>query len=377
MDKKKVYIITLHRVKNYGSVLQAYALQEILKDKGCQVTVLDYFPYRCTNRGLLKKLKYKSPKFRFSLLLLAAKILIYPSYIKKNIVFANYLKKYINLSKQQFSLSEEACGIFDDGDIYCTGSDQVWNSYFNDGIDRALFLDFVSKDKLCFSYAASIGLSSLPETEVNETAQLLEKYEFISVRENKGVEILEKMGIHSIQVLDPTLLFTKDRWNKYASNKYANEKYVLTYNLHHDPEIDRYAQAIARILKLKVYNVSYNWHDFIRKGQLKWCPSVEEFLGLIRDAQYVIADSFHAVAFSVIFEKQFVSICPEIASSRITSLLDVLGLKDRLEYKYTNISNMLTSIDYDKVLERLHQERIKSISYINSVLNCNSFTHNK
>lgn len=373
----KLYLITLHRAENYGSVLQTFALQEKLKEMGCDVTILDYFPWRYTTRGLLHKLKTKSSKFENPFLLLLARILIIPSYYRKNIIFADFLNRYLKMSSISFSSSEFAEDVFDDADIYCTGSDQVWNSHWNDGIDKALFLDFVPKGKLCFSYAASIGLSSLPDYEKEETKRLLEKYEFLSMRESSGVAILKELGRDSTQVLDPTLLFNKEWWNKYASNKYLGEKYVLTYNLHHDPEIDKYAQAIAKKYGLKKFNISYNWHDVVRKGQLKWCPTVEEFLGLIRDARFVIADSFHAVAFSSIFEKQFVSLCPEIASSRITSLLSILGMEDRLEYGFKGTTILEKEIDYKIVGERLEIERARSYDYLNNVLSCTSFIHNK
>ena len=107
-----------------------------------------------------------------------------------------------------------------------------------------------------------------------------------------------------------------------------------------------------------------------------WCPPVEDFLGLIRDAQYVIADSFHALAFSVIFEKQFVCICPEIASSRIASLLSLLGLENRLEYKFTDTSNIQSNIDFRRVRATLEAERKKSEDFIDMVLQCKTFTHN-
>lgn len=372
----RLYLITLHRAKNYGSVLQAFALQEKLKEKNCEVTLLDFLPHRYTNRGLLRKLRHKSSKFKNPLFLLAARILILPSYFRKNRVFSIFVDRYLKVSNVKFASSEDAKGKFDDADIYCTGSDQVWNSYWNDGIDKALYLDFAPKGRLCFSYAASIGLETLPKEEIEATKKLLDKYEFISLRENSGVEIVKQMGRDCIQVLDPTLLYGKEKWNLYASDKYKKEKFVLTYNLHHDPEIDRYAQALAKEKHLKVLNISYNWHDVIRKGKLMWCPSVEEFLGLIRDAQYVIADSFHALAFSVIFEKQFVSICPEIASSRITSLLGLLGLESRLEYKFTDTSNIQSEINYSSVRSKLEVERKKSEGFIDMVLYCKSFTHN-
>lgn len=377
--KMRIYIITLHRTHNYGSVLQSFALQNVLLNTfGQDVIILDYSPYRYTNRGLLKKLKYKSSKFKNPLLLLAARILIYPSYIRKNLIFGKYLKKKLNLTDVRFSTSDKAKGKFDDADVFCTGSDQVWNSHWNDGIDKTLFLDFAPKGKLCFSYAASFGLSQLPEKEVKTTKELLEKYEFISVREDSGIKILKSLGRNDgVHVLDPTLLMAMDEWHGESSNKYRGQKYVLTYNLHHDPEIDKYAHALAEEDGLKVYNISYNWHDIVRKGHLKWCPTVENFLSLIENATYVVADSFHAVAFSIIFERQFISISPEVASSRITSILNLLGLEDRIVNKFTDTSKIKEYIDYTKVKGLLNIEKYKSMNYLKMVLETKTFTHNK
>lgn len=373
----KINIITLHRAENYGSVLQTFALQYKIEELGHEVKILDYHPERYTNKGLLKRLKYKSPRFKNPLFLLAAKTLIYPSYLRKNKIFSNFINKYLNLSTNSFATNEEAKGQFEEADIYCTGSDQVWNSHWNEGIEKALFLDFVPKNKLIFSYASSIGLSKLPEYEKDLTRQLLDKYEFISVRENTGVEIIKELGRKDVvQSLDPTLLMTKEEWEKYADNAYKNKKYILTYNLHHDPEIDKYAQALSRKYHLPVYNISYNWHDIIRKGKLQWCPSVEGFLGLIKYAQFVIADSFHATVFSIIFERSFVTITPEIASSRITSLLDMLHLSERNIPRYTDITLIETPIDYGKVKQLIDIEREKSMNYLVKVTNCTSFKHN-
>ena len=373
----KINLITLHRAENYGSGLQTLALQNKIMKLGHNVTILDYYPERYTKRGLLKRLKDKSPRFKNPLVLLAAKILIYPSYIRKGIVFGRFLKKYLKLSETTFSTNEEAKGKFEDADAYCTGSDQVWNSHWNEGVEKTLFLDFVPKNKLVFSYAASIGLSELPEDEKEITRQLLDKYEFISVRENTGVEIIRQFGRDDVvQSLDPTLLMDKEEWDNYTDNSYKQKEYILTYNLHHDPEIDKYAQALSKKYHISVYNISYNWHDIIRKGKLQWCPSVEGFLGLIKHAKFVIADSFHATVFSIIFERPFVTITPEVASSRISSLLSMLELSNRNISRYTDITVIESSINYTKVKNLLAVEKEKSMEYLCKVTNCSSFKHN-
>ena len=366
----KIDIITLHRAENYGSVLQTFALQAVLEQMGQSVRILDYHPERYTNRGKLRRLKKQSKKFSNPLLLFLAKCLIYPSYLKKNRVFCAFIDKYLKLSDFSFATNEEAARRLDDwADIYCTGSDQVWNSHWNECVEKALFLDFIPKGKKAFSYASSIGLSQLPAEEIDLTHRLLEKYDWISVREDSGVQILKDMGRKDVvQCLDPTLLLTKQEWEKMVDDKYAGKKYVLTYNLHHDPEIDKCAKILSEKYKVPVWNISYNWHDCVRKGHLCWCPSVELFLGLIKNASFIVADSFHATVFSIIFEKQFITITPEIASSRISSVLKLLGLEERNRSKCLDVRELENEIDYVSVHNRLMSARQDSINFLKNVL---------
>lgn len=376
----KIDMITLHRAQNYGSVLQAFALQKKMEEIGHEVRVLDYYPERYTNKGWLRRLKNKSPKFKNPFILFVAKIMIYPSYLRKGWVFNTFLNKYMNLTRFKFDTNEVAKQLkMKEADAYCTGSDQVWNSFWNEGVEKALFLDFVPKNKLIFSYAASIGLSELPVDEVDIIRLLLDKYEYLSVREDTGVKILHELGrTDTIQCLDPTLLMTKEEWSYYADDRYEGEQYILTYNLHHDLEVDRYAFTLSRKYGIPIWNISYNWHDFIRKGHLCWCPSVEKFLGLIKYARFVIADSFHATVFSIIFERQFVTITPEVASSRVSSILNLLGISERNLCKFVDTSIIETPIDYQSVKRRLLYERQISMNYLRMVTaSKNSFTHNR
>ncbi len=374
---KKVGIITTFRQPNWGSVLQAYALQKTIEKVGHKVILLDYLPERYTNKGKLKRLKNKSEKLKNPLLCLIAKILIYPSYIKKNRIFKQFLSKYLHLTENTFATNDEAKQLNIDADIFCTGSDQVWNSHWNEGVDETLYLGFAPKGKLCFSYAASIGLSDISQEEKKEISKLLDKYEYISVRENTGVEIIHSIGRPDAYLtLDPTLLLSKSEWNEMSGKITFNSKYVLTYNLHHDDRIDRYAQLLAKKYDLKVRNITYNWHDIVRKGHLEWCPPVENFLALIKNAEYVIADSFHATVFSIVFERPFVTITPEVASSRISSLLDMFEISEHNINTFEDTSLIETPIDYKKVKAKLDIERQKSLSYIQKALETQQFTHN-
>ena len=366
----KIDIITLHRVRNYGSVLQALATQNILRDMGCETELIDYYPERYKSVGLLKRLKNKSRRLaKNPILLLAARMIISISYIKKKIVFDKFLKNYLKLTPVTYRSEEELINNVPVADAYCTGSDQVWNSYWNEGVDKPLYLSFVPAGCYKFSYASSIGNSDLTQEEANTVKPYFEDYKHITVRENTGIKIMNDMGIDGVeQMIDPTLLFPAQYWNKYTSDKYKNQKYVVTYNLHHDGRIDKYANVLAKENGCKVYNISYNLHDIVRKGTLKWCPETEKYLGLIRDAQYVVTDSFHATVFSLSFGKKFLVIYPEQASSRLRSILELLGLQNRGFDDMPPLEAIKGDIDFNDVHSKLEAERKRARSYFEMVL---------
>lgn len=366
----KIDVITLHRVRNYGSTLQTLATQMFLKELGCETEVIDYYPERYSSKGLLKRLKNKSKKLEGNpILLLMAKIAIAPSYYKKHLVFDNFLRKHINLTAKTYYSEQDLMEDPPQADAYCTGSDQVWNSHWNEGVDRPFYLSFLQDDAYRFSYASSIGSDKLKDDERHEVVPLLEKYRYISVREDSGVKVLRDIGITNVtQVLDPTLLFEAKVWAPYVSDRYKNKKYLVTYNLHHDKRIDRYAAKLAEKYNLKVLNISYNWHDIIRSGNLVWCPTIEEYLGLIRDAEYVVTDSFHATAFSLIFGTKFIDIFPEQASARLRSILKLTHTEKRGFDEMPTIDAADVATDFVVVHEILMKERKKSIQYMNRVL---------
>ncbi|MBQ8181713.1 MAG: polysaccharide pyruvyl transferase family protein [Ruminococcus sp.] len=366
----KIDIITLHRVRNYGSSLQTLATQNYLRKKGCKTEIIDYYPERYTSLGLLKRLKNKSERLANNpILLFGARCVISVSYVKKKLVFDSFLRKYIKMTSKTYRTENELLRNVPKADAYCTGSDQVWNSYWNEGVDRPLYLSFLPESAYKFSYAASIGTSKLSDKEKSQVVPLLKEYRHITVRENNGVEILNDAGIpNTLQMLDPTLLFKADEWNKYTSDKYKKKKYVVTYNLHHDKKIDDYAAKIAAKKNLKVLNISYNIHDIIRKGKLEWCPTVSEYLGLIRDAQYVVTDSFHATVFSLLFHTNFMVIYPEKASSRLRSILELTGLNERGCSEMPDSGLADKNIDFTQTDTVLEQERKKTDKYINMII---------
>lgn len=367
--KKKVGIITLHRVVNYGSVLQTYALQTKLEELGYNSTTIDYYPERLHIRGMLKRIKDKGPKYNNIFVRNIARIIIFPSYLIRFRMFKKFLKKYIHMTEKTFYEEKDFDGNNFDYDIYCTGSDQVWNSGWNEKIEKPLFLSFAPENKRKISYAASFGKKELQEDEKSITRDLLKRYDAISLREKSGVEIVENLGIkNSVHVVDPTLLLNGSDWRNLASNRFKNDDYILVYNLNRNPKIDKYAANLSKKTGLKVKFLSYQLHEFYKKGKISCNPKVEDFLSLIDNAKYVITDSFHATAFSINFNTQFVIVYPGKFSTRLQSLLELNGLENRVAKDENDMTIVDEEINYEKVNSIMKKEREKSFQWLEKAL---------
>lgn len=365
-NNKKVGIITLHRVVNYGSVLQTYALQEKIKDLGYEVEIIDYFPERLTMLGMLKRIKNKGKKFKKSFIIRnIARLIILPSYIMRFNMFFSFLKKHIKMTDKVYTSHQELRNEQFDFDIYCTGSDQVWNCGWNEQFDYPYYLDFAPDSNKKIAYAASFGKSKLDTDEIAETKKYLSRYDSISLRELSGVKIVEDLGIkNSINVLDPTLLLNGNEWRKISSNKYKNENYILVYNLNRNKKIDNYAKNLSKKTDLKVKFLSYQLHEFYKNGKIYCNPDVEDFLALIDNAKYVVTDSFHATAFSINFNTQFIIVYPGRYSTRLQSILKILELENRVAKNDNDLEIVEKNIDYDKVNVLLNHDRQMSIRWL-------------
>ena len=366
---KKVGIITLHRSANYGSVLQAYALQEKIKSLGYKVKIIDYWPIRYTVLSMLKGLKNKTELLRKNFLVrVMARTVLLPSYLMRFRVFKMFVKKYLDLTDYQYTKEEDLEQKQPIFDIYCTGSDQVWNSEWNGGVDKPMFLSFAPDNAKKIAYAASFGKDGLAKEEIEETRDLLQRYAAISVRELDGVNIMDALGIKGSQcVLDPTLLLDGSKWREIASNKFEKEKYILVYNLNRNKTIHDYAEKLSRKTGYEIKYITYQLHDFYKKGKMYCNVSVEDYLGLIANAKYVVTDSFHGVAFSINFNRDFMVFLPGKYNSRLRSLLQITELERRI-VEDGGVELLDDKIEYKRVNEIITNERQKSESILCQML---------
>lgn len=286
----------------------------------------------------------------------------------------NFLSKHVKLSKRCYTSYDELERDPPEADIYVTGSDQVWNSQYNEGVEKAYYLAFAPKGKKKFSYAASIGMESFPEAEINETKNLLLEYSKVGVRESSAIKILSDIGINDAEhVVDPTLLISNEEWTGMAKTDsfVKTEPYLLIYTVEYSKKIiiTEYAHEIAKKLNLKVYMVTAGgFRDDVDCDRIFHFVSPERFLNLMSQADFIIASSFHGTAFSVKMNRQFLSISPDKFNSRVYSFLDSLGLADRIKKDAYCPLDAIDTIDYSEVNKCLAREIDKSQLFIDSIL---------
>lgn len=375
---KKIALISAYNY-NYGSVLQTYALQQVLKQNGVDTEILRYtkqndfkqvlrifnYPLLKAKIKVLKKQKYmerqperldaykvKNGKFESFLtrLKLSDEIIGY-----KNL--RQYIKKYSGVM---------------------LGSDQVWNP-MNIGTDFYNLL-FVPKEIKKCTYASSFGVSEIPFFQKMKTKYYLSRINMISVREKKGKDIVYKLLNKTVRVdLDPTLLFDKSDWEKMILGKdIIEEKYVFAYFVGKN---DDYRKYVDKICKDNQYRLIIIPHvDEIVESEKKYETDFnlsigpEEFVGLIKNAEIIFTDSFHATVFSIIFNKcffvfdRFSNKCKQSMNSRIENLLEMTKLEDRKVSEYVEIEDkMHTQINFRFANLNLQEKRNESLKYIRTV----------
>lgn len=365
----KVGTITYHRAVNYGAVLQTLALQKVLDKLEVENEVIDY-------RADYVEWIYKPFCMRdrksigdFFKIVKGASIKS-----KKRNQFFNFIKKNIRLSKKAYTNKtlDEANEVYD---LFITGSDQVFNLDCSN-YDTNYLLEFVKDNDKKASYAASFGFDEMPEKDVQEYQRLLSGFKNISVREACGVEIVKKaIGGKATEVLDPTLLISKDEWKEIVGNQKSSESgYILIYALMPSKTLIEFANKLQELTGL---NIVFIKDSLTKEGinilndNVKYLKDVEplEFVKLIADAEYVITNSFHGTAFSINFNKKFFTelLAPETkVNSRLENILDMLDLRNRQLIDLDSLT--LDDIDYDRVNSLLQERRDLSIGYLKNIL---------
>lgn len=366
---KKVSIITILDNTNFGTYLQALALAKQVEQAGCEVEIVDYIR-PCAS------VKYRLAAIKNPLKKLYNALYGMPQWLRLRQKDHKFLSKFIRLTTRTYHSYQELKQLPPLADIYITGSDQVWNSIYNRGIDKSFYLDFAPHNARRVAYGASIGMPEIPSDEVKETAHLLHKYDAITVREADAKRILAEIGIENTAiVLDPTLLLNADEWESIAKQypEIETEPFILVYSVETAKEnslMGKYASEISKRYGWKIYEVSYSPYrkrlQFADKHFMQATPDI--FLQLMLKANFVIVSSFHGTAFAINFNKQFLTIAPNRFNSRVNNILRLCHLENRLVSSTDFPIEKLSSIDYEPVNRILNEEREKSIANLSKLL---------
>lgn len=369
----KIGILTLPFNNNYGGFLQAYALMTVLKHLKHEPTLL----YRRPNRY--------EPSYAFKIKFFLKNIIssiidrkkypfiwrqeVYYKYRGKNM--HTFLNKYIIPRTEPLYSSEELKLVCKNKfDAIIVGSDQVWRP---DYVDEILdyFLEFaVEFDVKRIAYAASFGTAENKFSDVQSVrcGDLLSMFDAISVRENSGIDLINKKSwnVKTVAcVLDPTMLLPIDIYENIIKGVETADGGLFCYVLDSNVNSLLAINNLSRILKLRVNKISD-----IQRGR-SVLPSVEEWLSNIYNADYVITDSFHGMIFSIIFNKEFaVFVNQERGADRFYSILSKLDLNNRIINSADNISCLASNkIDWEMVNQKINYLRDKSIHFLVNALN--------
>lgn len=357
----KIGIITFHCSYNYGSALQTYALKSFLENNGYKVSIINFiYKLDFENYKLFRTKQYiKRPyKFFFDI------IFYNKNKIRKN-NFELFAKQYFNLTKKIYYNYKNMKELNNEFDIFICGSDQIWNLDCTKGVEPAYFLKFVDKDKLKIAYAPSLAHIKFAKNYDEDLKKAINDLDYISIREESTLPLIQSLTEKKVNVvLDPTLLLDREDYELIVNQEKQDNEYIFVYMLEYSAELVKYCNEFSDKRKIKIIYITKSKISRI-KGKNVFGIGPDKFLRYIRDAKYIITNSFHATVFSVIFNKKFVTFTTKYSSSRMGDLLNKLGIPERI---YNENFDIDKDIDYDVVQKRLIDMKKFSLEYLRKAL---------
>lgn len=370
----KIAIMTQPLGHNYGGLIQAWALQQVLKKTGHEPVTID-------RRADVKSSAYRTVRLCYRLLQNTLGKRQGPINFERHLPYIlqnthAFIDQHLCMSERLDSTAWlKAHFEREQYDAVIVGSDQTWRPAYSPNIDN-FFLDFLSDNNIKrIAYASSFGVDEWEFTkeQTQRFALMAKQFDAISVRESSGVDLCRKyLGVEANHVLDPTLLLTKQAYEAlYKTKGILEKKGIYTYILDHDEWKCKVIETARNKLNIPVYSnqpkvsisalSSHSLYDYM-------LPSLESWLKGFSDANFVITDSFHGTVFSIIFNKPFISLInPGRGASRFYSLCDKLGLRNRLlaELDEQEIEKIISStLNYSEVEKKLNTLRRNSKRFL-------------
>ena len=364
----RIGILTYQRAENYGALLQAYATFTYLRSLGHEVAFVDYWPKYHSDYFKLFPWQSLTSMHTQSRILFVIKLFLWclPRFIRK-LRFQKFMTERLELPHHpQYTSNQHQIEGFD---MVIYGSDQIWRkqNLGDVAFDALYFGSDAVKAKWKIAYAGSMGTINTTVQDDAFVSKMMGNFDSISVREFDLQLYLENLNIFSKLVSDPVFLLSREQWGKIMKKAKNKEKYILFYNLLNTRESEDFVEKLSHIQNLPIKEVNKQM-SFRHIGcRYLFTASVEQFLQLINEAEYVVSNSFHGVAMSIIFEKQFYAVGFGQRANRVLSLLQSLHISDR--YVNTNVDVSFDQfIDYKKVNSSLCELISYSKSYLDLFL---------
>lgn len=372
--------------KNYGGILQAFATTQIFEDRNITYELIRY-----------KKSKswvfvIKSIPRLFNCVLLNDKyeafqkkihLIRHKDFAQKDAIRRKAFYEFIDLHFTKCSQIYHGLRSLSINSVkysaIVSGSDQLWSPA---GLPSNFYnLQFVPDNIIKISFASSFGVKRIPFYQLRRTSEYLKRIDFISMRENRGSEIVKELINRDVPVvLDPVLKFNADQWDKMIPRKCLyNEPYIFTYFLGKNAEHRKAVEELKNKTGCHIVTLRHldqfvpadeNFGDYA-----PYDVGPEDFLNLLRFSEYICTDSFHASAFSILYKKKFMIFnryneqSHYTKNSRIDTLCSNLGLEER-RFCGEIVETMLYEIDYKTVESKLSDLRIKTDEYLDEAFNC-------
>lgn len=352
----RIGILTQHFLRNYGGILQNWALQQVLIKLGHTPLTFEHDTCYSRRRWLMRTTKQVLQKRSLNNL---------PQYPYKGRIghkpFIHFiLKNLCSVPVHDFTRNLEAkYGI----DAYIVGSDQVWRPAFNLGRLYNMYLDFASDSVKKIAYAASFGVSEWEYNSIQtkRCKELVQRFSAVSVREDSGVALCNKyLDISAKLVLDPTLLLNKADYESLCNSIPQAKPFIFVYALNLNDSIIKLSQKKSEELKTTIKTIQAG-------DKLKRDDSIEDWIASFRDAAFIVTDSFHGMVFSIIFNKPFLIIKNESGgNARYYSLLKQFGLEKRIVENMNNLPQ--EEINWEQVNKKRMILKQSSIKFLEDSL---------
>lgn len=362
----KVGILTFPNSISHGAALQMFALYQTCLDLGYDTEIINY------HNLWMKQLKHVTVgQGRGNVLLWGKRKINDLLHICMKARFAQFEKQMQKYPRRAVSAPELLPLLAKRYGAVICGSDQVWNPDIT-GEDLSYFLDFCNKETARISYAPSFGVETLTEEYAQNVRRELEVFDYLSIREEAGqVLIRDLTGLDAKLVVDPTFLLDAAMWQKFEQfHPQAEGAYILYYTVRSSKTLWKHCLALAKKTNMKILRIGSN----VISKHLKKMEGVEDicdigpgqWLYLMRHASYVVTNSFHGMAFSINYEKNFYVEFSSATNSRLSNIVKLLGLEDRVIREDTDLT--ASAVDYSQSSVVLSQMKAESLAFLTDAL---------